>query len=159
MASISDIIENFILKTLGDDDYVEISRNELAGFFSCAPSQINYVLETRFTVDRGFLIESRRGGGGFIKISKLRLDDDSYITDLVLESVGNELSEKRMVQILERLTREKVISGKESAIALECLSDDSLTMPIIMREKVRARAFKNVLVSLLKADGGDEHDV
>ena len=144
MASISDIIENFILKTLGDDDYVEISRNELAGFFSCAPSQINYVLETRFTVDRGFLIESRRGGGGFIKISKLRLDDDSYITDLVLESVGNELSEKRMVQILERLTREKVISGKESAIALECLSDD---------------AFKNVLVSLLKADGGDEHDV
>ncbi len=73
MANISDIIEQFILKSLGEDDSVDISRNELANFFSCAPSQINYVLETRFTVDRGFVKESRRGGGGFIKISKINI--------------------------------------------------------------------------------------
>ena len=69
MASISDIIEKFILDNLGESDEIDISRNELANFFSCAPSQINYVLETRFTVDRGFVKESKRGGGGFVIIS------------------------------------------------------------------------------------------
>ena len=112
MASISDIIENFILKTMGDSDSVDISRNELASFFSCAPSQINYVLETRFTVDRGFARESRRGGGGYIKISRIKLDDDDFMSSLILESIGDELTEKRMVQILDRLTRENVISNK-----------------------------------------------
>ena len=71
MANISDIIETFILKTLGEDSYIDISRNELADFFSCANSQINYVLDTRFTMDKGFIIESHRGGGGFIRIKKL----------------------------------------------------------------------------------------
>ena len=155
MASISDIIENFILKTLGDDDSVLVSRNELAGFFSCAPSQINYVLETRFTVDRGFLIESRRGGGGFIRITKLKMDDDNYITELVLESVGSELSEKRMSQILDRLVRDGCITKKESELVKVCLSDDALTMPILLRDNVRARAFKSVLLSLMKSDGGE----
>ena len=68
MAKLSDIIEQFLLKTLGEEGEVDISRNELANFFSCAPSQINYVLDTRFTIDRGFLIESHRGGGGFANI-------------------------------------------------------------------------------------------
>ena len=95
MANISDIIEQFILKTMGDDESVDISRNELATFFSCAPSQINYVLETRFTVDKGFVKESRRGGGGYIKISKINLDNDEYVSNLILESVGDELSQKR----------------------------------------------------------------
>lgn len=156
MASISDIIENFILKTIGDDDSIDISRNELASFFSCAPSQINYVLETRFTVDRGFLIESRRGGGGFIKISKLKMEDDGYITSLILESVGDELSYKRMAQILDRLIRDSVISFKEGELVSLCLADDSLTMPVVMRDKVRAKAFKSVLVHLLKSEGGND---
>ena len=155
MASISDIIENFILKTLGDDDSVIVSRNELASFFSCAPSQINYVLETRFTVDRGFVIESRRGGGGFIKVSKLRLEDDGYISALVLESVGSELSEKRMAQILDRLVRDKVILKREERLIMVALSDDSLTMPIVMRDALRAKSFKAVLLELLKSDGGE----
>ena len=153
MASISDIIENFILKTMGDDDSVDISRNELASFFSCAPSQINYVLETRFTVDRGFLKESRRGGGGFIKISKIKIDDDSYMCDLVLESVGTELSERRMGQILDRLVRDEVLSLREKTMVQICLSDESLTMPFVIRDNVRAKSFKSVLVHLLKTNG------
>ena len=156
MASISDIIENFILKTLGEDNSIDLSRNELAGFFSCAPSQINYVLETRFTVDRGFLVESRRGGGGFIKVTKLRIQDDSELADLVLESVGDELSERRMVQIMDRLVRDNVITKREESLLAVSLSDDSLTMPIIMRDKVRSKAFKAVLLSLLKSEGGAE---
>ena len=149
MANISDIIEQFILKAIGDDDSVDISRNELANFFSCAPSQINYVLETRFTVDRGFVKESRRGGGGYIKISKSNIDDDSYMNDLILESVGDELTFKRLGQILQKLTDEKVISKREMEIISASLSDDSLAMPFTIKDGIRAKAFKNVLTTLL----------
>lgn len=149
MANISDIIEQFILKSLGDDDSVDISRNELAGFFSCAPSQINYVLETRFTVDRGFVKESRRGGGGYIKISKINIEDDNYMNNLILESVGDELSQKRLEQILKKLEDEKIISKRENQIILSSLSDESLAMPFTIKDAIRARAFKNVLKSLL----------
>ena len=150
MASISDIIENFILKTMGDDTSVDISRNELASFFSCAPSQINYVLETRFTVDKGYVKESHRGGGGFIKISKIKIEDDDYVKNLVLDSIGDELPQRRMVQIIDRLVSESVLTKNEGGIVKICLIDDSLSMPFIVRDKVRARAFKSVLVQTLK---------
>ena len=112
MASISDIIEKFILDNLGESDEIDISRNELANFFSCAPSQINYVLETRFTVDRGFVKESKRGGGGFVKISKIPFSDDEAMADLVLKNIGGEISCKRAEQILDNLKREKIITKK-----------------------------------------------
>ena len=150
MANISDIIEQFILKTLGEEDSIDISRNELASFFSCAPSQINYVLETRFTVDRGFVKESRRGGGGYIKISKINIEDDAYMNNLILESVGDELSDKRLGQILDKLTYEKILSDKEKDIVYAALSDYSLAMPFTIKDSIRAKAFKNVLTTLLK---------
>lgn len=150
MANISDIIEQFILKTMGDDESVDISRNELASFFSCAPSQINYVLETRFTIDKGFVKESRRGGGGFIKLSKINLDNDEYVSNLILESVGDELSQKRLSQILDKLKNEKIISQKEKEIIFSALSDGSLAMPFTIKDNIRAKAFKNVLTTLMK---------
>ena len=150
MANISDIIEQFILKTMGDDDIVDISRNELASFFRCAPSQINYVLETRFTIDRGFVKESHRGGSGFIRITKLNVDEDNYVNNLILESVGEDLSFKRLGQITEKLVVEEILTSKERAIILAGLSDESLAMPLTIRDNIRARAFKNILVGLLK---------
>lgn len=157
MASISDIIENFILKTLGESDSIEISRNDLAEFFSCAPSQINYVLETRFTVDRGYARESKRGGSGFIKITKVNIDDDNYVRKLVLESIGDELKENRMGHILDKLTEEKILSKAEADIVKTCLSDDNLIVPNMLRDKIRAKSFKGVLVNLLK-NGEDSSD-
>ena len=150
MANISDVIEQFILKTMGDDESVDISRNELASFFSCAPSQINYVLETRFTIDKGFVKESRRGGGGFIKISKINLDNDEYVSNLILESVGDELSQKRLSQILDKLKNENIISQKEKEIIFSALSDSSLAMPFTIKGNIRAKSFKNVLTTLMK---------
>lgn len=150
MANISESIEKFILATLGDNDSVDISRNSLAEYFSCAPSQINYVLDTRFTVDRGFVKESRRGGSGFIKISKIKnSDSNSYLNGLVLESVGDELSYKRMLQILDKLVSDDIISQKESEIISVALSEDSLLMPITIKDKIRAKAFKNILLKLM----------
>ncbi len=150
MANISEAIEQFIVATLGDSDSVDISRNSLAEYFSCAPSQINYVLDTRFTVDRGFVKESKRGGSGFIKISKIKNSDpNSYLSSLVMDSIGDELSLKRMTQILDKLVMDNVVSQNEREIIESALSEDSLAMPFTIKDKVRSKAFKNVLMKLM----------
>jgi len=149
MANISDIIEQFILDTMEDSGTIEISRNSLADYFNCAPSQINYVLDTRFTLDRGFSKESKRGGGGFIKINRMKEDDT---TTMILDSVGEELSYNRMMQILKRLSQEKIISENELCIIKAALCDEALALPLLMRDRLRANAFKNVLIELMRGD-------
>lgn len=153
MANISDIIEQFILKSLGEDGVIEISRNDLANFFSCVPSQINYVLETRFTMDRGFIKESRRGGGGYIRISKVPINEDTYVNSLIMESIGDELTEKRASQILDKLQSEKILSARERMIVSASLSDVALQMPYSFKDKLRANIFKSILMYILKEKG------
>jgi len=151
MANISDKIEKFILATLGDNESIEISRNSLAEYFACVPSQINYVMDTRFTVDRGFIVESKRGGSGFIKIIKINHNDkNNYLNSLIFESIGDELSERRLSQILDKLISEQIVSDRERFLIESALSDESLLMPITVRDKVRAGAFKNVLTKLME---------
>ena len=150
MANISDTIEQFIMATLGDNESIDISRNSLAEYFACVPSQINYVLDTRFTVDRGFLVESKRGGSGFIKITKIKTQNENeYLNSLVLESVGDELNLRRMTQILDRLENNEIVSNKERILIESALSEDSLMMPFTIRDRIRAQAFKNVLLRLM----------
>ena len=150
MANISEIVEQFILNTMGEQESVDISRNALASYFSCAPSQINYVLDTRFTPDKGFIKESKRGGKGFIRISKIQTTSkNEYLNSLVKESVGDELTFKRLCQINCKLVSEKIIAKREKSIIEEALSDDSLEMPFTIKDKVRAKAFKNVLLKLM----------
>ena len=156
MANISDVIEQFILKSLKEDGTVDISRNDLANFFSCVPSQINYVLETRFTMDRGFIKESRRGGGGYIRITKVPLSDDNYVNSLIFESIGDELTEKRANQILDKLQADEILTDKERALFSASISDVALNMPYSIKDKLRAQIFKNVLLVLLKENGGDK---
>ncbi len=150
MANISEQIEKFLIATLGDNDSIDITRNSLAEYFSCVPSQINYVLETRFTVDRGYVVESKRGGGGFVKISKIKSgDNNDYLSGLFAESMGDELNEKRFSQILDKLVNDEIMTDKERILIEAALSDDSLSMPFTIRDKVRAAAFKNVIVKLM----------
>ena len=151
MANISEVIEQFIIASLGDNDSVDISRNSLAEYFSCAPSQINYVLDTRFTIDRGYVKESRRGGSGFIKISKLKQSNDyDYLNGLVIESIGDELTYKRMSQILDKLLSDGIVDENGKKLIEASLSEDSLSMPFTIKDRVRAKAFKNVLIELMK---------
>lgn len=150
MANISEMIERFIIATMGENDSVEISRNSLAEHFSCAPSQINYVLDTRFTTDKGFVKESRRGGSGFIKISKIKTtNQNEFLTGLLTDSVGDELSFKRLSQILDKLVNDKIVLPTEKILIETALSDDSLVMPFTVRDKVRAKSFKNILLKLM----------
>lgn len=147
--SISDIIENFILDSIGSDENISISRNQLAEHFNCVPSQINYVLSTRFTLDKGYIIESRRGGGGCITILRIPEDNKNYIRSL-LESEMNNISAGRAEQILIRLVNEEFITEKEKNIILSGLSDKALLVPDKVKEIVRANILKNILIEMLK---------
>ena len=155
MANISDVIEAFILDNMGDDDKIDISRNELASFFSCAPSQINYVLQTRFTLDRGFIKESRRGGGGFIRITKVSLDNDESVASAVISSIGEEISFKRAEQILSRLNQEEIISAKELGLIKSMINDEAIKVPFAIKDKMRAQSLKACVLYLLNDKEGE----
>ncbi|MCR5553239.1 MAG: CtsR family transcriptional regulator [bacterium] len=153
--SISDIIENFILDALGQERELNISRNELANYFACSPSQINYVLETRFTLDRGFNKVSRRGGGGFIKITKIPVSDDAILS-VVLNRVGDELSFNRAKQIVKNLVSEEVLKESDEKLILSLISDSALSSPFDLRDKIRAQQFKSMLVYLMENKGEND---
>src|SRR5690554_8105153 len=104
MARLSDVIEEFIKSLLMESEgELELQRNELADYFECAPSQINYVLATRFSLNQGYYIESRRGGGGYIRILRLDVDRNDYMHYLLSEGLGNKISEQNALQIIKRM--------------------------------------------------------
>lgn len=159
MANISDIIEAFLLDTLGDDDSLSISRNELANYFACAPSQINYVLSTRFTPDRGYVVESRRGGGGSVTVVRLTQHPDEMLSELLNQSISDGLGYKRAVQIIDRMEAEELLTEREARLLAAALCDKALVAPAVAKDGLRAGIMKNVICELLKcgeADGKTE---
>ena len=152
MSNISDIIEQFILKQLEDDSMLDLSRNELASFFNCAPSQINYVLSTRFTNPRGFLVESRRGGGGYIRLIRLNADKNEYIHSLIGDTLSDGVDFTTACQILDNLLRQGYITESEYGIILSCISNSSLNNPLKLENKLRANILRNVLINIIKED-------
>lgn len=149
MPTISDIIENFILSTLGKDDSIDLSRNELADYFKCAPSQINYVLTTRFNLNRGYIIQSQRGGGGYIKLLKIKDFDDNYVFKLV-EELPKEISYKDAEYILEDLTQKQFLTIDQAKIISYAISNKSLSNPVNLDGVIRSNILKSVLISILK---------
>lgn len=151
MAGLSNIIEEFIIEMMeqASNGIIEIQRNEMAQQFECAPSQINYVLTTRFTPYKGYYIESRRGGGGYIKIIKVRIDEDENIQNLILNTIGESITKGKAYDIVESLYEEDVISEKEAKIIKAALSDRVLKEGNTNRNIIRADILKNVLLVLL----------
>jgi transcriptional regulator CtsR len=147
--SISDIIEQFILDTIGNEEYISISRNQLAEYFNCVPSQINYVLSTRFSLDRGFITVSKRGGGGYIIVQRVPQSKIKYIKAL-LKSGIEDLTESRAQQILKKLEDDEVITKRESEIIAAALSDKALLVPDGIKADVRSNILKNILLVLIK---------
>ncbi len=149
MATISDVIENFILSTLGTSSDLNLSRNELADYFNCAPSQINYVLTTRFNLNRGFIIQSQRGGGGYIRIVRIKDFDDNYIHK-VIDSIKDEITFNDARFVLEDLKNKKFITVLQANTLLYAITDRALTNPIKLEGKLRANILKNVILNILK---------
>lgn len=148
MANISDIIESFILDLLKQDDNVNLSRNELANYFNCAPSQINYVLSTRFTNDRGYNVVSRRGGSGYIKLIKLDYTGNDYLQELITERLKEPLDYISCKQILSHLVDCDIISENEFKLIYLAVSPKALANPIHLEDKLRSQILKNVLIGI-----------
>lgn len=152
MANISDIIEEFIKTLMGESNSVNISRNELAQYFDCAPSQINYVLMTRFSFDRGFVIESRRGGGGFISLLKVSPNRKELLKQLNEYTLTEGITFQKAVQIINRLIDEDLIDEKESDIIKAAISDKALLVPNINKEILRTNIMREVIKCLFKEE-------
>ena len=152
MANISDVIEEFILQTLGDDSELNLSRNDLAVHFSCAPSQINYVLTTRFSPTKGFLIESKRGGGGFIRLIKLDLDNNEYVINNIMTLIGQQISERDTNSILDMLCEANILNDDQVTTAKVLLSDKAISNPFKLEDTLRATMLKTLIYNFLKEE-------
>jgi len=132
-----------------NDGTLELQRNELANRMGCVPSQINYVITSRFTPSRGYVVESRRGGGGFVRITRIRFDRNSYLMHFY-HAVGDELDAADAKVFTLQLAANNVVSPGEGQLILAALSDDALaSVPKEIRDRVRAGIFKTVILKLI----------
>jgi transcriptional regulator CtsR len=148
---LSDIIEDFIKELMEQEgtDILEIQRNQLAEHFACAPSQINYVLSTRFTIDKGYYVESRRGGGGYIRIRKLEVSTAPYLSRLINEYIGREISQFDAYKIIRNLEEKGIITRRERSLMEASVSDRSINVFSPTRDIVRAGILKAMLTILI----------
>ena len=145
---LSNLIEEFIKEMIsGEDGAIELKRNELATRFNCVPSQINYVISTRFSPERGYIVESRRGGGGYIKISRVMPKPGNQIMHTV-NAIGNNLSFPDAAAIIRNCYDYDLISEKEAKLILAALSEKSLTLKRPEQDVLRAIILKNMLITL-----------
>ena len=145
---ISDVIEEFIKEMLKTEDELEIQRNELAEQFNCVPSQINYVISTRFKPSQGYYVESRRGGGGHITIKKVNITQSNYIMHLI-NSIGDSLTSNEVDIFISNLLSDNIVTKKEAKLLKVATSDNVLSLPIEIKDSLRARIFKNMLINLV----------
>lgn len=133
---------------MSEREVVEIKRNEIADKFQCVPSQINYVINTRFTIEKGYLVESKRGGGGFIRIMRVQIYDSADLIDQLLVIINSRISQTSAVQIITRLVEEEVISNREAKLMLSVMDRSVLYIDLPYRDELRSRMLKAMLTTL-----------
>lgn len=122
----SDLIEAYLKRILETSEIIEIRRTEMAELFNCVPSQINYVINTRFTIQRGYVVESKRGGGGYIRIAKVTVSDKHHFLEQIAQLVGLDLTEKNAVAMIQKLYEEEIVSRKEGNLMLSAVTKSVL---------------------------------
>ncbi|SFB33667.1 transcriptional regulator CtsR [Lentibacillus halodurans] len=150
MRNISDIIEQHLKQILeaAGKDKIDIKRSELAEEFQCVPSQINYVIKTRFTVEKGYIVESKRGGGGYIRITRVKKQDRAELIDDIIELINPNVSQQAALDVLERLLEEELVTEREARIMLSAINRGTLAFQLPLRDEVRARILTSMLTTL-----------
>ncbi|RRK11692.1 CtsR family transcriptional regulator [Lactiplantibacillus garii] len=124
--NISDIIEKYLKSILADAEHVEIRRSEIADLFNVVPSQINYVIKTRFTIQNGYLVESKRGGGGYIRIEKVNLMDDADVLDTLIQVIGDSITQRDAYAVVQSLYEDNVLNRREAQLILVATDRNTL---------------------------------
>ncbi|WP_161878551.1 CtsR family transcriptional regulator [Alkalibacterium sp. MB6] len=146
--NMTDIIEAYLKKVLQQKEQVEIRRNEIAELFDCVPSQINYVINTRFTIQRGYLVESKRGGGGYIRIMKVQVLDELDLLDTMIEVIGLTISEADAKSVVQNLYDEEIISKREAKLMLVAMDQSLYTGERFTDNRIRANLLRTMLANL-----------
>ncbi|EPZ45890.1 MULTISPECIES: CtsR family transcriptional regulator [Alicyclobacillus] len=154
--NISDIIEQYLKRILEESDVgvVEIQRSELAELFNCVPSQINYVISTRFTTDHGYVVESKRGGGGYIRIREIKLDPEHTLLTL-LRNWPSELSQATSEALIERLMRESWLTKREAVMLENMLRREVVNVDLPLRDRLRSRLLYTAVQVIATYDNED----
>ena len=148
---LSDSIEQFIKELLNQESTeVELKRNELAEYFGCAPSQINYVLATRFSPDHGYLTESRRGGGGYIRIVRVVQSGSQRLMYLVNDRIGDSIGEEECLRLISQLKEQRIVTADEAALMASAVSTRALSVPVpdVLKDAMRAKMMKSMLMTI-----------
>ena len=145
----SDVIEELIKELFEEDqsNFIEIQRNELAQQFNCVPSQINYVISTRFKPSQGYYVESRRGGGGNIRIKKINNTKSDYIMHII-NNIDKTITVNEIDILLSDFLTYNIITQQQAKLLKVATSDNVLKLDIDIKDEVRARIFKNMLLNL-----------
>ena len=147
--NLSDMIEQYIIDAIAGSSQVELKRSHIAHEFNCGPSQINYVISTRFIPELGFYVESKRGGKGYIKISRINFSNSNFVKNII-DKIGGKLSQSVKEVYLRELLRYNIIDNRIENIVSAALSEKSLSkVQKLDRDSVRADMFKNILVNLI----------
>lgn len=151
MRNITDIIEQY-LKTIlqsSESGYIEIQRNELADRFQCVPSQINYVISTRFPLEKGYIVESKRGGGGYIRIQRVQLPKKDGALEYIFRTIKDEIDQNAAEGLIYQLKNAELINEREAQMMKAAVSRESLIVKLPLRDQIRAALLKNMLIALL----------
>jgi transcriptional regulator CtsR len=144
--NISDIIERYLKEILANSEEIEIRRSEIADQFDVVPSQINYVIKTRFTIQNGYVVESKRGGGGYIRIEKVKLLDDIDVLDSLIRVIGTSLNERDAISILGSLYEDDVLSKREANLLASTIAKSTLNLnDRNLEEQIRAKIMIGIL--------------
>ena len=154
MSALSDSIEAFIKSLIAEDEgRVEVQRNELAQHFRCAPSQINYVLATRFSPERGYVIESRRGGAGYIRILRVDLHNRQDLLEVLERHVGTQIGANEAFGVIGRLEEQKLVSRREGMLMRAAVSNRAISLPVTAKDHLRAGILRSMILAIMANKG------
>lgn len=157
MANLSDQIEKYFRELLKKyQGKIEIKRNRLAEEFNCAPSQINYVIDTRFTVEKGYIIESQRGGGGYIRIIRVQMNSENETLQDIISDLDSSVTQNEADGIIERLYENDLITARESCLMEMAIHRRILNVDLPYRDYLRSRILKGMLEVILKSEDDEE---